>query len=129
MINEATHTFIEDSLQLLPTDKVLSQIEAQKRASRFLSIVAVLAATKHELTNQKSKTQSLFSVANHEALQGAEGSTVVARSAHAEASAPYIEAREAVEEAENDIKYISTMESVFTNAHILLRSMSKEIIN
>ena len=128
MISDQMDAFITESLELLPTDKVLSQAEAQKRASKFLTIVAILAAGKHELSNEKSKTQSLFSVANHEALQTAEGATVGARTAWAEASAPYMAAREALEEVENDIKYIHTMCEVFTNAHLLLRNMAKETI-
>jgi hypothetical protein len=118
--------YIEENLDLLPSDKVLSQVEAQKRASKFLAVVATLASAKHDLSNDKIKLQSLFSIANNEALSSAQGATVGARTAAAEASAPYIEAREGVEEVENNIKYIHTMMEVFTNAHILLRGMSKE---
>lgn len=118
--------YIEENIYLLPSDKVLSQIEAQKRASKFLAVVAVLAEQKHELSNDKIKLQSLFSIANNESLRSAEGSSVGARTAAAEASSPYIEARESVEEVENNIKYLHTMMEVFNNAHILLRGMAKE---
>lgn len=121
-------SFIEENIALLPSDKVLSQIEAQKRASKFLAVVAILAEQKHDLTNEKIKLQSLFSIATNESLKAAQGATVGARNADSEASAPYIEAREAVEEMDNNIGYVTTMIKVFTDAHILLRGMGKETI-
>lgn len=129
MKNQQIQKYIEESLDLLPASKVLSQIEAQKRAGKFLTIVAVLAAHRHDMSDQKIKVQSLFSIANNQALKSAEGSTVGARTAAAEASKEFIEAREVLEETENNIKYLHTMMEVFTNAHILLRGMAKETMS
>ena len=127
-MNKDIKEYIEENLSLLPSDKVLSQVEATKRASKFLAVISVLAEAKHDLSNEKIKLQSLFSIANNEALSSAQGSTVGARTAAAEASAPYIEAREALETIENNIRYIMTMSEVFLNAHLLLRNIAKESI-
>lgn len=125
-MNKDIKSYIEENLDLLPSDKVLSQIDAQKRASKFLAVIAVLAEAKYDLSNEKIKIQSLFSIATNESLKSAEGSTVGARTAAAEASVPYIEARESLETIENNIKYIHTMADIFLNAHLLLRNMAKE---
>jgi hypothetical protein len=124
-MNPELAEFIEEYMKLLPSDEVVHPREAERRASQFLTAIAVLAQYKHTLGSQRIKATSLERVANAQAIQLASGKTITEKKVEAEASSVYIAAREAFETEENDISYVRTLMEVFNNAHIQYRQMSR----
>ena len=122
---EDIHKYVEEHLELLPTDKVLSGSEAEKRANAFLIAIAVLAQEVHTMTNDKIKAKSLKATEYNVAFSGSTKTNAPGREADAEAADAYIAAREDLETVDNNIQYIQTMMEVFTNAHLLLRQIAK----
>lgn len=120
---------LQQFIELLPVNKSISAPEAERRAGLFLQACAELAERRHFLGEDKIKLTTVKAITYREEQSKAEGKTVGERAAEVEASTPYIESREALESADNDINYLKAMHEVFLNAHLFYRSMAKEYNN
>ena len=116
---------IEEAQKLLPVNKSISMPEAESRAGAFLLIMAHITDIRHELNGMKIKALSIQSAVYADVISKGEFKTVTENKIAAEASTAYIDAREELENLENDTSYLKTYYDIFNNAHIFYRTMAK----
>lgn len=113
-------------LEMLPVNRSISAVEAERRSGAFLEVCAKLIDWRHLLSEDKIRLTTAQSVTYAEELSKATGKTVTENKVTVEASHSYTTAREDLESIENDIQYLKSMYEVFNNGHIFYRNMSKE---
>lgn len=116
---------VEQYINLLPIDNGM-QNNSDVKASKFLLAIAKLAEFRLHLTQERIKKDSLKSIAYAEAINNAPGTSAPIREANAEANADYISVQSEVASTDNLLKYVVTMQDLFTNAHLLYRALLKE---
>lgn len=114
--------------EMLPTGKVVTQIEAERRASQFLVASAHIAEWVHIFRDSKIKAESVQVATFSSEMNKSESKLVTEKKAQAEASTSYVKAREEFEYIENDISYLKTYAEIYNNAHIFYRGIAKETI-
>lgn len=110
---------------LLPVAKSISLPEAERRAGEFLSAQAQLTEWRHQLSEDKIKYLSVQTAVYAQQLSKGVAKTMTENKVTAEASAEYIEAREALEGIENDIAYLKAYYEIFHDGHVFYRQMSR----
>lgn len=118
--------FVERYLEMLPTEGVVSDVEAQRRASEFLVACSHLVAYKHQVRDELIKAKSVRDASYAQAMANAQGSNAPTREANASADPMYMRNREEYESAENRVYTIQTYYDIFFNAHVFYRQLSKE---
>lgn len=127
MNHEELKTKIDDHIDLIAfSAKGLA--EAKDRATKFLIISGLLLNRQKELKVAIAQLQTLANAEYYTALSGAEGGTGKAaiQKAQAEANPKYAAAREALEEAQAEEKWVSGYLEIFSNAHVTYRQYSKD---
>lgn len=110
---------------LLPVGKGLTQGEAERRASEFLTAMYYLTDLKHTFADDKIRTLTTQNAAFATELAKCTGKTVTENKVTVEASTAYAAAREAFEFSENDISYLKACYEIYSNAHIFFRNLAK----
>lgn len=126
MIKQEIKELVDKNLELMPSEKSITQHEAEIRSGRFLHVIAELANYQHELLNQKLNADSQETVSYNNAISTAEGRDAEARKASAKANSGYISAKQALGAIEADLVWVKTIMQVFENASILYRQMGRE---
>ncbi len=116
---------IEQYAKLLPVGTSVSYTEAERRAGEFLSALAVIADTKHTLSNDKIKALSIQTAVYASELSKGTAKTMTENKVTAEASKEYISAREDFEAIDNDISYLRAYQEIFMAAHVFYRQLAK----
>lgn len=122
MIKEDLQTYVE----LLPVGMSISFTEAERRAGLFLEAMAKIANMRHIMGAHKIGFLSVQSVIYSEQMSKGTSNTMTANKITAEASKEYNEAREDLEECENNLNYLRAMYEIMTNGHLFYRSYAKE---
>lgn len=118
--------FIEKYSKILPVNTSISYTEAEKRAGQFLEVLAHIAEWRHLLGGDKIKFISVQSAVYAEEMAKGTDKTVTVNKMNAEASEPYVKAREDLEHIENDLSYLKAYQDIFTAAHVFYRNLAKE---
>lgn len=118
--------YIEQYAKLLPVGTSLSYVELERRAGEFLHIMSMITEWKHAFSHEKIRLLSMQTATFASELSKGTGKTVTENKTMAEASGVYIEAREALEDIENDISYLKAYYDLFQNAHIFYRNLTKQ---
>lgn len=126
MINPEIKDLVNKNLELLPSEKTITQQEASIRSGRFLYVIAELANYQHNLLNKKINADSQETISYNAALSHSEGRDAEARKAGAKANLPYLSSKKALLEVEADLLWVKTLMQVFENASILFRQIGKE---
>lgn len=116
---------VNQYVELLPIEDNNLLAKSEVKASKFLVAIAKLVAVRDRLLNQKVKKDALKSVAYAEAINSATGSNAPTREANAAANPSYLSSAEQISMIDNQLLYIRTYIEIFTNAHLLYRSLSK----
>lgn len=119
--------FIDKYSALLPVGTSISYVEAERRAGEFLVALAMITNWRHLLGNDKIKLTSVQTAVYAEEMSKGTSKTVTENKLNAEASAAYTNARESLEEIENDLSYLKAYYDIFTNGHIFYRTMAKGV--
>lgn len=117
---------IQKWTQLLPTGKVVTAIEAERRASEFLVANAHIAEWIHLFKDGKIKSESMKVGVYATEMNNCPSKQVTEKKAMAEASESYLKVREEFEFIENDISYLKAFQEIFNNGHIFYRNISRE---
>lgn len=125
MINPEIKELVEKNLELLPSEKTITQQEAEIRSGRFLYVIAELANYQHLLLNKKISADSQETVQYNVAISSAEGRDAETRKASAKAKTEYINAKEDLSRIDADLLWVKTIMSLFENASILYRQIGK----
>lgn len=118
--------FIEQYSKLLPLAKSISYVEAERRASEFLTVMATITNWRHMFSEEKIKLTSVQSAVYAVEIGKGTDKTVTINKLNAEASKEYTDAREALERVENDLSYLKTYYEIFLNGHLFYRSICRE---
>lgn len=125
-MNPEIKEYLNKQAELLPVNRSISTVEAERRAGVFLEVCAKLIDWRHMLSEGKIEAVTMNAVVYAEQLSLCTGKTVTENKVTVEANPAYTGAREELENCENDIAYLKSMQEVFTNGHIFYRNMSKE---
>ena len=93
---------IKEWNEMLPSGRVVTQVEAERRASEFLVAIAHTNEWMHIFRESKIKLESLQVITFSEEMAKSDSKLVTEKKATAESSAPYIKAREDFENMENE---------------------------
>jgi hypothetical protein len=126
MIKIEIKDLVNKNLELLPSEKTITQQEANIRSGRFLYVIAELANYQHELLNKKISADSQETIYYNTAITSTEGRDAEARKAGAKANPSYIAAKEVLAQVDADLVWVKATMSVFENASILYRQIGKE---
>lgn len=119
--------YIEIYTEILPVGTSISYTEAERRAGEFLTAMAKITDWKHVLTSQKIKCLTIQTAVYASEMSKGTAKTVTENKLTAEASKEYTQAREELENIENDISYLKSFYDIFNNAHIFYRTMAKGV--
>jgi hypothetical protein len=117
--------YIEEIAALLPLNKSISYVDAEKRAAAFLVAQAKIADYKHLLSGEKIRLLSIQTATYVDEMSKQDNKTVTEKKLNAEASEAYITAREDLEYIENDISYLKSYAEIFKDAHVFYRQMAR----
>lgn len=126
--------YISPYLDQLTLEEVLSPLEAARRASTFLGVLAHLNNFKWRYSQKEVESKSvrdatlaeIQAAVEEEAARENKKLTVDKMKAKVESSAEYIEARESAELSKAAVGIINNYVALFTNAHIFYRSLAKD---
>lgn len=119
---------IAEYSKLLALGSSVSYTEAERRSGEFLSALAMVTDWKHLMNGTKIKLISVQTSVYAQEMSKGQAKTVTENKLTAEASKAYTEAREALEEIENDVSYLKAYYEIFTNGHIFYRNMAKGVM-
>lgn len=125
-MNPEIKDYLNKQTELLPVNRSISTVEAERRAGVFLEVCAKITDWRHVMAEGKIKDTTVQSVVYAEELSKCTGKTVTENKITVEASPVYTEARESLERGENDLAYLKAMYDVFNNGHLFYRAMAKE---
>lgn len=117
--------YIDGYAKLLPIGTSVSYTEAEKRASQFLAAMATITDWRHTFSAEKIKLLSAQTAVYAVELGNGTAKTMTENKVTAEASASYTEAREALENIENDLSYLKAYYDIFMSAHVFYRQMAR----
>lgn len=118
---------IEEYTDLLPTSgNSVSKSTAEDRATKFLVISSKLVNAKFFASEDKIKALSITKSIFAQVTKEAEGKNVTEKKLNAEANPDYQEAREYLEKIESKVDFLKAYISIFSDAHVFYRQLSKE---
>lgn len=117
--------YLERFEKLLPVGTSLSTIESERRAGEFLGAMAYITNLRHILSKDKIRLLSVQTAVYAEQLSKGTAKTMTENKVTAEASIEYMESREELENAENDLSYLKAYYEIFNNAHVFYRNLAK----
>jgi hypothetical protein len=121
-------SYLEEHTKLLPcSGELISPMDCEVRASRLLIAKAYLSQKRLEHLAELSRESTIEIMRYNEAMNNAQGK-VTEKKAVAEANKDYTDAREAKEDRDNFIKYLSAMIEVYEQGHIHLRQMAARMM-
>jgi len=100
--------------------------DAQPRAGRFLTRVAVLTDYLRTLEEELPKHQTLTNSQYFTAISQAVGKNITEKKVEAEANSEYCKVVEAKSELEARRDWIKSYIKIFDNAHVMYRQYSRE---
>lgn len=118
-------TYLDDFSKLLPIGTSVSYTEAEKRASQFLAVMATITDWRHTLGGEKIRSLSVQTAVYAVELGKGTAKTMTENKVTAEASEPYMNAREELERIENDLSYLRSYYEIYQNAHVFYRQLAK----
>jgi hypothetical protein len=122
---EQIKKFIEQQSKDLPVGTSISFTEAEQRSGQFLSALASITDWRHIFSSEKIRLLSIQTGVYAEQMSLGTGKTMTQDKIKAEASKEYLEAREALEQLENDLSYLKAYYDIFMAAHIFYRQMAR----
>lgn len=125
-MNPEIKDYLTKHTELLPVNRSISTVEAERRAGLFLEVCARIIDWRHLLSEGKIEAVTMQSVVYSEELSKCEGKTITADKISVEANPRYTGVREELESCENDINYLKAMLDVFMAGHVFYRNMAKE---
>ena len=124
-LQEQINQIVDQYIELLPVTDTSLMAKSEVKASKFLVAVAKLISLRDQLMNAKIKKDSLKSVAYAEAINTAPGTNAPTKQANAEANPSYLNVAEEVALIDNQLLHIKSSIDLFSNAHLLYRSLLK----
>lgn len=121
---EEIQELVHEHIQLIAFGKGAFN-EALDRATKFLTMVAILSDFKLERERRKAKLTTLREAFYTHAMRESSSKQVTEKKAEAESNKEYTDQREAVEEIEAEISWARTNMEIFNNAHVTYRQMAK----
>lgn len=120
--------FIDKYVKMLPIEgKLLSQPEAERRASEFLVACAHVTNLKHDFGNEKIKASSLERAVYAQVISASDSKKITESKLMAEAHEDYQAARENLEQIDNDINFLKSYYEIFLNAHLFYRGQARDL--
>jgi hypothetical protein len=116
---------IDKYVAMLPSDRVVSTVEAERRAGAFLEALAHVNTFRHMYSNQKIGLLSAERATYASVMAMMGGSKITEKKIEVEAAPVYMKAREELEAIENDLSYLRAFHEIFTNAHVFYRQLAK----
>lgn len=116
---------ISEAVELLPTEKAVSEREAERRAGRFLEIQAFIVDSIDTLNDNKIRATSLEKAVYAKVLSEVRVKQVTEKKIQTEADPDYQATRENLEDVDARINYLKSYYKIFDNAHIFYRQLSK----
>lgn len=110
---------------LLPVQKTISTVEAERRAGEFLHAQSQITEWRHILSEEKIKLTSAQTAVYAQELAGCTGKTITENKIAVEANRTYQSAREDLESIDNDVAYLKAYYDIFNNAHVFYRQLAK----
>lgn len=117
--------YIAEKSKLLALNKSISIPEAERRASEFLSAMAVITDWRHSFSENKITEVTVQTAVYAQEMAKGIAKTVTENKLTAEASSEYVAAREALEHTENDIAYLKAYYDIFMASHVFYRNLAK----
>ena len=120
---------IHAAVEILPTERAVSEREAERRAGQFLLIQAHITDKMDELNHEKIGTTSILAAIYPKLMAMETSKQVTEKKVNVEGHEDYLAAREAVETIEAQLNYLKTYFKIFENAHIFYRQLAKAEFN
>lgn len=118
---------IQHYSEMLPVGTSVSYTEAEKRAGEFLIAMALITDARHALGTEKIKLLSVQTATYAQEMSKGTAKTVTENKLTAESSEAYTQAREALEQVENDLSYLKAYYDIFNNGHLFYRQIAKGV--
>jgi len=128
-MNPEIKDYLDKKAKNLALNKSISTPEAEKRASEFLEVQAMITDWRHMLSEEKIKLLSVQTAVYAEQLSKGTAKTMTENKVTAEASEEYTIAREDLERIENDLSYLRSYYEIFNNGHLFYRQLAKGELN
>lgn len=120
---------IKEAVEILPTEKAVSEREAERRAGRFLEVQAFIVDSIDTLNDDKIRAVSLEKAVYAKVLSEVKVKQVTEKKIQTEADPDYQAIRENLESVDARINYLKSYYKIFEAAHIFYRNLAKGEFN
>jgi hypothetical protein len=117
--------FVMSYIEKLKPEGIINKKEADNRAADFLYAVAIISTERKKLSDERVSVESANKVVYADVFVKQEDKNVTDKKIKTEANPDFIEIRELLENLDNNINYLKTMEKTLENGHIFYRNLYK----
>lgn len=127
LITAELKQLIQEGVEMLPpSSKARNSFEIEKKAARFLVLKAQIADATWALERTSLEANAVEKADLARALDDADVKTIAEKQLRAQADPEYIKRKKEVAECKVALEWLSTYDSIFTNAHIFYRQQMKQ---